>query len=63
MRIWTEEGLRGFYRGMLPAFVGVSHGALQFMAYEEMKKTWITFHPGMTMQEMVPCVSEVLSGE
>jgi len=23
---------------MIPAIVGVSHGALQFMAYEEMKK-------------------------
>ncbi|KAI8912950.1 mitochondrial carrier domain-containing protein [Powellomyces hirtus] len=37
-RMWREEGLRGFYKGMIPAFFGVSHGALQFMAYEEMKK-------------------------
>ncbi|KAJ3018627.1 hypothetical protein HKX48_002771 [Thoreauomyces humboldtii] len=38
IRMWREEGLRGYYKGMVPAFFGVSHGALQFMAYEEMKK-------------------------
>ncbi|KAJ3152327.1 hypothetical protein HDU86_005856 [Geranomyces michiganensis] len=37
-RMWREEGLRGYYKGLLPAFLGVSHGALQFMAYEEMKQ-------------------------
>lgn len=32
------EGLRGLYRGTSLALFGVSNGALQFMAYEEMKK-------------------------
>ncbi|OMJ21144.1 Mitochondrial folate transporter/carrier [Smittium culicis] len=33
-----EEGLRGYYKGFAAGVIGVSHGALQFMAYEEMKK-------------------------
>ncbi|TNY17864.1 putative flavin-adenine dinucleotide transporter [Rhodotorula diobovata] len=33
-----EEGLRGMAKGLTLAIVGVSNGAIQFMAYEEMKK-------------------------
>eukprot|EP00842_Homolaphlyctis_polyrhiza_P003329 jgi/Hompol1/3998/HPOL_000694-RA len=36
-QVYKHEGIRGLYRGIVPAFIGVSHGALQFMAYEEMK--------------------------
>ena len=37
-QIYRSEGISGFYRGLLPSLFGVSHGALQFMAYEQLKK-------------------------
>eukprot|EP01119_Soliformovum_irregulare_P009489 TRINITY_DN2284_c0_g2_i2.p1 TRINITY_DN2284_c0_g2~~TRINITY_DN2284_c0_g2_i2.p1 ORF type:complete len:255 (+),score=60.39 TRINITY_DN2284_c0_g2_i2:71-766(+) len=45
--ILKEEGWKGFYKGIIPALLGVSHGAMQFMAYEEFKK----FHHRYTGEE------------
>lgn len=39
-KIYKQEGLRGLYRGFVPGMFGVSHGALQFMVYEEMKNRY-----------------------
>ncbi|XP_054265797.1 mitochondrial folate transporter/carrier-like isoform X1 [Macrosteles quadrilineatus] len=36
-KIYKAEGVRGLYKGFIPGMLGVSHGALQFMTYEEMK--------------------------
>lgn len=40
-KVYRYEGVGGLYKGFVPGMFGVSHGALQFMAYEEMKKLYI----------------------
>ncbi|TPX32778.1 hypothetical protein SmJEL517_g04182 [Synchytrium microbalum] len=46
------EGINGMYKGLTPALFGVSHGALQFMAYEEMKSIWADFNPTKNVNHM-----------
>ncbi|KXS17666.1 solute carrier family 25, member 32b [Gonapodya prolifera JEL478] len=36
-RMYRSEGFGAFYKGMVPALLGVSHGAIQFTIYEELK--------------------------
>ncbi len=40
VKTYRFEGIRGLYKGFLPGAFGVSHGALQFMAYDEMKNSY-----------------------
>jgi len=35
--IWQTEGVRGYFHGLLPALFGVTHGALYFLVYENIK--------------------------
>ncbi|XP_023224437.1 mitochondrial folate transporter/carrier-like isoform X1 [Centruroides sculpturatus] len=44
IKVYKYEGISGLYKGFLPGMFGVSHGALQFMAYEEMKKFYANYY-------------------
>ncbi|XP_054156498.1 mitochondrial folate transporter/carrier-like isoform X2 [Oppia nitens] len=43
-KVYKFEGVPGLYRGYVPGILGVSHGALQFMAYEELKRYYVDKH-------------------
>lgn len=43
-KVWKYEGLPGLYRGFVPGLLGVSHGAIQLAAYEEMKRFYLQKH-------------------
>ena len=36
-QIYRTDGIKGFYRGLVPSFFGVAHGAVQFTFYEQLK--------------------------
>ncbi|XP_071723836.1 LOW QUALITY PROTEIN: nicotinamide adenine dinucleotide transporter 2, mitochondrial-like [Rutidosis leptorrhynchoides] len=52
-RITHEEGLRGLYSGILPSLAGVSHVAIQFPAYEQIK-SYIAKKENTTVDKLKP---------
>lgn len=42
-RIYKEEGLRTFYRGMTASYVGISESTFQFVLYERFKYLMMTY--------------------
>ncbi|KAJ1844002.1 mitochondrial FAD carrier protein flx1 [Coemansia sp. RSA 2703] len=44
-QIATKEGIPGLYKGLAPGLLGVAHGGIQFMAYEELKRRFKNSRP------------------
>ncbi|XP_003387458.1 PREDICTED: mitochondrial folate transporter/carrier-like [Amphimedon queenslandica] len=42
-KLYKYEGIRGLYKGYIPGLVGTSHGTIQFVVYEELKKTYCNY--------------------
>ena len=67
-QIYRSEGISGFYRGLVPSLFGVSHGALQFMAYEQLKRKRITAtsrqqdHPSSYETLLMSGLSKIFAG-
>ncbi|RZC33516.1 Mito carr domain containing protein [Asbolus verrucosus] len=44
VKIYRYDGIKGYYKGLVPGIFGVSHGAVQFMVYEELKNAYNKYH-------------------
>lgn len=60
-KTYRHEGLKGLYRGFLPGVLGVSHSAIQFMIYAEMKNAYNTYRNMPIDSRMVRIFCQVFS--
>ena len=58
--IYSTEGIPGLYRGLVPAMFGVSHGAIQFMFYEQMK-IYTSETPTMVEYTAIASISKIIA--
>lgn len=59
--IWRTEGYRGYFHGLVPALFGVSHGALYFLAYENLKIWYRAKRQDQQLSNMDTAVASALS--
>lgn len=59
--IWQTEGFRGYFHGLVPALLGVSHGALYFLAYENLKIWQRRRHRNQRLSNLDTSVAAALS--
>ncbi|KAF1805530.1 mitochondrial carrier domain-containing protein [Mucor lusitanicus] len=59
--IAKHEGIRGFYKGLGPSLIGVSHVAIQFPLYERLKSILSTRHSETASVLMASAVSKMVA--
>ncbi|XP_065843186.1 solute carrier family 25 member 32-like [Oscarella lobularis] len=42
-RVYDVEGVRGLYKGYLPGLIGTTHGAIQFVTYDQLKSRYYIY--------------------
>lgn len=58
--IWRAQGFGGFYKGLIPSLLGVSHGAIQLLIYETIKDEYFS-HPDTPQTLMATVVSKMIA--
>lgn len=59
--IARHEGIRGFYKGLGPSLIGVSHVAIQFPLYERLKSVLSTRQSETASVLMASAVSKMIA--
>lgn len=59
--IWRTEGYKGYFHGLTPALFGVSHGALYFLAYENLKIWYRAKRQNQQLSNLDTAVASALS--